>query len=107
MPTQTGDVLNFGEAKQKSVTINNIKTRNLANGLVVNLANPEDKEVVVQVIGVQSVIDNIDASDIEAYVDLTGYTVGENSAEVQIETNDSRAQYVVTKSVNLIISASK
>lgn len=100
-------VLNFGEAKQKSVTINNIKTRNLANGLVVNLANPEDKEVTVQVIGVQSVIDSIDASDIEAYVDLTGYTVGENSAEVQIETNDSRAQYVVTKSVNLIISASK
>lgn len=103
-------VLNFGEAKQKSITVSSIETRNLSNGLVANLANIEDAEVTVQVVGVESVINNIDAKDIIAYVDLTGYTVGENPAEVQVEGregSDARAQYIVTKSVTVVISASR
>ena len=103
-------VLNFGEAKQKTINITGIKKINLSNGLVANLASEGDQDISVQVIGVQSVIDKIDASDIIAYVDLTGYTVGETSAVVQVEGaegTDSRVTYVVSKSVNLVISASK
>lgn len=100
-------VLNFGDAKQKTITIDRIKMQNLNDDLTVNLASENEKVVQVQVIGVQSVIDSIDESDIEAYVDLTGYTVGETKAKVQINASDSRAQYVVNKEVNLLISAKK
>lgn len=100
-------VLNFGEAKQKTITINSLRTRNVPSGLSANLASTDDRSVDVQVIGVQSVIDEISAENITAYVDLTGYTVGENSAVVQVEGDDSRVQYVVTKSVNIVVSAEK
>ena len=71
-------VLNFGEAKQKTVTINGIRVTNVPNGLVANLVNVNDFSIDVQVIGVESVINGIDESSpgIYAYVDLTGYGVG-------------------------------
>lgn len=102
-------VLSFGEAKQETITIKSIRMYNLNDGLAANLASEEDEEVQVQVIGVQSVIDSIKPENIEAYVDLTGYTVGENSAEVQINNlnSDSRAQFIVTKKVNIVISAQR
>ena len=97
-------VLNFGEAKQKTITINRIQPRNVPNGLAANLSNPDDKVVEVQVIGVESVINEIDENSITAYVDLTGLTIGTYSVMVQVEGPDSRLQYVVTKNVNVILS---
>ena len=97
-------VLNFGEAKQKTITINRIQPRNVPNGLAANLSNPDDKVVEVQVIGVESVINEIDENSITAYVDLTGLTIGTYSVIVQVEGPDSRLQYVVTKNVNVILS---
>lgn len=95
--------LKFGEAKQTTIKIASIERRNLGSGLSVNLT--EVTEIPVQVIGVQEVIDNIKAEDIKAFVDLTGYTVGETTAVVQIEAEDQRAQYIVTEPVKLIISS--
>ena len=98
-------VLNFGEAKQKTINITGIKKINLSNGLVANLASEGDQDISVQVIGVQSVIDKIDASDIIAYVDLTGYTAGTYEVEVKLETDDSRFALVSTTSkVNIKIT---
>ena len=100
-------VLNFGEAKQKTITINGIKTRNVPNGSVANLAHKDDAILEIQVIGVQSVLDSIDEENpgINAFVNLTGYTIGTYpDVPVQVEGNDSRLQYIVTKNVEIIIS---
>ncbi len=100
-------VLNFGEAKQRTITINRIVTRNVPNGLVANSASEEDGTVDVQIIGVESVINSIDESSIVAYVDLTGYSAGTYPVPVKVEGTDSRLQYVVSKSINIILSKSK
>lgn len=100
--------LNFGEAKQKTITITGIKTSNVPNGLIANLLNKEDREVEVNVIGVESALNEIDLenSGIEAYVDLTGYSNGTYSVPVQVQGSDSRLQYIVTKEVQIVLSKS-
>lgn len=100
--------LNFGEAKQKTITITGIKTSNVPNGLIANLLNKEDREVEVNVIGVESALNEIDVenSGIEAYVDLTGYSNGTYSVPVQVQGSDSRLQYIVTKEVQIVLSKS-
>ena len=100
-------VANFGEAKQKTVELSTIDPRNVPDGMSVNAKSESDKKVSVQVIGVQSVIDNISEGDIKAYVDLTGYTAGEHSVPVQVEGTDPRAQYIVTSSINIYLSENK
>jgi len=99
-------VLNFGEAKQKTITISGIRTSNVPNGLTANLVSERDKDVEIQVIGVESVINEIDSngSGIYAYVDLTGYNTGQYSVQVKVEGNDSRLQYIVTKNVDIVLS---
>ena len=100
-------VLNFGEAKQRTITINRIGTRNVPTGLVANLVSEDDETVDIQVIGVESVINSIDESNITAYVDLTGYSVGTYPVPVKVEGNDSRLQYVVSKNINIVLSKSR
>ncbi len=99
-------VLNFGEAKQRTITLNGIRTSNVPNGLSANLVSENDKFVEVQVIGVESVINSIDenSSDIYAYVDLTGMSTGQYSVQVKVVGNDSRLQYIVTKSVYVVLT---
>ncbi|MDE5888470.1 MAG: hypothetical protein K2H20_00450, partial [Bacilli bacterium] len=99
-------VLNFGEAKQKTITLNGIRTSNVPNGLSANLVSENDKFVEIQVIGVESVINSIDESsnDIYAYVDLTGMSTGQYSVPVKVVGNDSRLQYIVTKNVNVVLT---
>ena len=101
-------VLNFGEAKQKTVTITGVRTSNVPNGLTANLVSQDDAKIEVQVIGVESVINGIDESSpgIYAYVDLTGYGVGTYQIPIQVEGDDSRLQYIVTKNVNIVLSKS-
>lgn len=102
-------VLNFAEAKQKTITISGIKTKNVPSGLVANLKNTEEESIEVQVIGVESVLNELDEnnSGITAYVDLTGKTSGTYNVEVNVEGQDSRLQYVVTKSISIVLSPSK
>lgn len=99
-------VLNFGEAKQKTITLNGIRTSNVPNGLSANLESESDQHVEVQVIGVESVLNSLDAnsSDIYAYVDLTGMSTGKYSVPVKVVGNDSRLQYIVTKDVSVILT---
>lgn len=100
-------VLNFGEAKQKTITIDGIRTSNVPNGLSANLASQDDSKVEIQVIGVESVLNEIsdeDYSGIYAYVDLTGYGTGTYSVAVNVEGSDSRLQYIVTKTVDVVLS---
>lgn len=98
--------LNFDEAKQKTITLTGIKTKNVANDLVANLVSTDDKIVEVQLIAVESVLSALgdEPTGITAYVDLKDKGPGTHTVEIQIEGEDSRIQYVVTKKVNVILT---
>ena len=92
----------FGDAKQKELELSTISSRNLSSGYTANIVGTSSVPVIVQ--GVQSVIDDVDASSINAYIDLTGYTPGEYDVEVEIENNDPRLNFVVSSTVKVRIS---
>ena len=91
--------LTFGEEKQKTIEINDIKYRNLADGLSANALS--SASISVQVVGVESVINSITDKDVSAYVDLSGYTSGEYEVEVQIDNNDPRLNFIVNNKVGI------
>ena len=95
-------VVTFGDEKQKTIDISNIKAYNLGSGLTVNRTN--EAPISVQVKGVQSVIDSINESNISAYIDLTNFTAGTYDVDVKIENTDPRVKYVVSSKVNVVIS---
>ena len=95
-------VVSFGDEKQKTLDLSNIGYKNLGNGLKANLVG--STSVPVQVKGVQSVIDSINADNISAYTDLSGYGAGDYEVEVNIESDDPRVNYVVTTKVRISIT---
>ncbi len=97
-------VVTFGDEKQKTININNIKANNLGSGLIVN--RTDENPIAVQVKGVQSVIDTITEENISAYIDLANYTAGNFDVDIKIENTDPRVQFVVTSKVNIVISNS-
>ncbi len=100
--TNASITVTFGDEKQKEVEISNVSSRNLASGYTANIVGTESIVVIVR--GVQSVIDEIEASDINAYVDLTGYTAGEyDNVPIQIENDDPRLNFVVSSQVSVSI----
>ncbi len=97
-------VVSFGDEKQKTLELSNIGYRNLGTGLKANLVGITS--VPVQVKGVQSVIDSINADNISAYTDLSGYGAGEYEVDVVIESEDPRVNYVVSSKVRISITES-
>lgn len=70
----------------------------------VQASSSEDTNVTIILKGVSSVIEQIKETDVTAYIDLSGYTEGEYEAEVKVEGNDSRVEYVAkTKKVKIKI----
>jgi len=97
-------VVAFGDEKQKTLNITNIRPINLGSGLIVNRTNNEP--ISVQVKGVQSVIDSINEENISAYIDLANFGAGESEVDVKIENTDPRLSFVVTNKVKIVISNS-
>ena len=95
-------MVTFGDEKQKEVELSTISSKNLSSGYSANIIGTNSVPVIVK--GVQSVIDGVDASDINAYIDLEGYTPGEYEVEVKIENNDPRLSYVVSSKVKVRIT---
>lgn len=101
-------VLNFGEAKQRTITLSEIVYRNVSSDLVANSASAAT--VDVQVIGVEEALNELEGNldRITAYIDLEEYNeVGNYSVPVKIEDIDSRIQFIVTKNINVILSKKK
>jgi YbbR domain-containing protein len=98
--------LNFDEAKQKTIVISGIKTKNVSNDLVANLASASEMEIEVQLVAVESVLSAMgeEPTGITAYVDLKDKGAGTHTVDVQIEGEDSRIQYIVTKKVSVVLS---
>ncbi len=84
-----------------------IESRNLANGYTASALTESDRTITVIAKGVSSALENLEASKIKAYIDLSGYTAGTYEVEVKLETDDSRFTLVSTSSkVNIKISKS-
>jgi len=95
----------FGDEKQKTIELSHrdIKSENLPDGLAVTALS--DTTIPVQVKGVQSVIDQVDASDIYAYVDLAGLGVSDSEeVEVKIKSIDPKLSFVVSTKIKVKIT---
>lgn len=94
--------LTFGEEDQKSIDITNIRTTNLGSSLKANIVSSEPISVICK--GVKSVLDEVDASNIDAYVDLTGLGVGDYDVEVKIDNSNPLVTYIVSSTITVRIS---
>ncbi len=83
----------LGDEVSKEISNVRINPINLANGLVVNAASQEDITIPVIIKGVSSVLDEVDASSINATIDLNGLGIGEHEVEVKVTGNDLRVKY--------------
>lgn len=81
-----------------------INPKNLASGLSIQAASSEDDKVSVSLKGVQSIIDSVDPTTINAYIDLSGFGVGTHEVDVVVEGTDNRITYQSKiKKVKIII----
>lgn len=96
--------VNLGKSSERELEQVAIEYRNLKNGLTVQAATGADTNTKVSLIGVESVIKNIDNEDVTAYLDLNGLGVGTHEVNVQVEGKDNRVVYTskVTK-VTIVI----
>ncbi len=88
--TTTSVSVTLDTEASKEFTGIKVEFRNLANGLVVNALTENDGTINVIANGVESALNELEASKITAYIDLTGYDLGTHEVEVKLETDDSR-----------------
>ena len=82
-----------------------ITTENLDSNLKVQALSEEDRQVTVVVKGSEDALNNVQASDITAFVDLKNYGVGEHEVEVKVTGNDLKLSYSSkTKKIKVRIS---
>ena len=108
------------EISEKTITVNvaiddsttkefdniSIATENLDPAYSVQALSEADSKVTVVVTGSKSIIDSIDSSIINAYVDLDGLGVGEHEVEVKVRGDDVKLNYASkTKRVKVRITA--
>ena len=108
------------EISEKTITVNvaiddsttkefdniSIATENLDSAYSVQALSEADSKVTVVVTGSKSIIDSIDSSIINAYVDLDGLGVGEHEVEVKVRGDDVKLNYASkTKRVKVRITA--
>lgn len=94
-------------SESTDIDISNVKVNaiNLDSKYTVQAKSQNDFVVTVNVKGVSSVINQMSAEDINAYIDLKDYIPGEYEVEVKVEGTDSKVTYVSkTKKINIIIS---
>lgn len=91
--------ITLGDEITKEVSDIYIATSNLDSNYKAVAIGENSSKTSVVVKGTKNVIDNIDASNITAQVDLSGYTEGDYEVEVTVTGEDNRATYTskVTK----------
>ncbi len=99
----TIDVL-VGNSIDKEINNIQIEYRNLNDIYIVQGLSKEDVEIIVGLKGVATVLEDIEASEVTAYLDLKGYGEGEHEVEVKVEGSDVKVQYIAkTKKVRIKI----
>jgi len=84
----------LGDESSKEISGVKLSARNLSNDYVVQVSNDSVNEIPVILKGVESVIDGIKSSEIEAYVDLKDYQEGTHDVKVKVVGSDNRVIYV-------------
>lgn len=93
------DSVSDRDVENVSIDVRNLNDQYIAQGVT-----EDDIKVIVNIKGVKSVLDQINSSDIRAYIDLSGYGEGIHEVEVKVEGDDARVQYVSkTKKVKVKI----
>lgn len=94
----------LGQSSNRDIHDIGIEYRNLKEGYAVQGMSVNDTKVSVALTGVKTVIDQMQAEDISAYLDLDGYTEGEYEVPVKVEGTDVKVQYTAkTKKVKIKI----
>ncbi len=83
----------LGDESSKEISGVRLSARNLGNDYVVQVSNDSVNEIPVILKGVESVIQNVKSTEIEAYVDLKGYEEGTHDVKVKVVGNDNRVIY--------------
>ena len=86
--------ISLGTATDKDISNVNIDVRNLDDKYSVQGLSQSDIQVTVNVKGVETVLNNLTAEDITAYIDLKDFGPGEHEVAVKVEGTDSRVQYL-------------
>lgn len=97
--TKATITVTFGDEKQKEINVSSIASKNLASNLTANIIGNDSVNVIVK--GVQSVIDNVTESGINAYINLENYGPGEYDVPIEIENDDPKLNYVVSSTVKV------
>lgn len=92
--------VSLGEVANKKIDNVGIEYRNLEDGYTVQ--GIDKTRVTVALKGVSTVIDNVSADDVTAFIDLDGLTEGEYEVDVNVEGTDNKVQYVsMTKKIKI------
>lgn len=90
---------------EKDVEGVTVQIKGLEDGLKAQGASKDDTQVIVNVKGVKSVLNDLSANDITLYVDLTGLGEGTHTVNLEVAKNDVKVQYTPkVKSVTIVIS---
>jgi len=92
----------FGDEEQKTVDVSVIDQKYLADGYSANIISSGSTQVLVK--GVKSNIENIEANNIKAYVDLSGLGEGPHEVAVKVDNNNPLVNYVVTSTITIKIT---
>lgn len=97
--------VSLGSVATKKIDDVSIEPINLSSEYTVQGMNESATKVSVTLRGDQNVINSITADDVNAYIDLEGYTEGEYEVEVKVDGTDNKVQYTsMTKKVKVKIS---
>lgn len=86
--------ISIDELASKTIDGITINYKNLSDDLIVQGANNESRTISIEVRGTKENLDKIDKATIQAYVDLSGKTLGEHELDVFVMGDDPRLSYV-------------
>ncbi len=78
----------------KEISGISVKPINLGDKLKASAASLEDQNITVIAKGASSALEKLEAKDIIATVDLSGYTTGTHEVEVKVSTSDIRVSVI-------------
>ena len=99
--------LTFDAESQKTIDDVRVEKENVSSKLEANTKPGVSPTVSIQVKGVSSVIDKIDASSIIARVNLANYDVGSYEVVVEVVGDDPRVTYLALQTLKIDITAKK
>lgn len=106
--TNTSVSVTVDSETSKDITGVQIETRNLSSDYSASAKSISDTTITVIAKGVQSVLANFTASDISAYIDLTGYEPGTYAVPIVVTTDDAKVQLVSgVNTIDIVITKVK